>query len=171
MGYIAHLRNQFKLINTFVQTHDYIIWFYHISFLIIKWFFFVKPWAPFTQGCFCQVWLKLTQWFLRRFFNAISKLSPFGKGHDPLFGQTWIPFSQGCFVPSFVEIGQVVLEKMKMWNYRQTDGKKNDRQQAIRKAHLSFQLRWAKIPTPIKLFKLNLWVKVSPKKEPVHLWH
>ena len=69
------------------------------------------------------------------------------------FEQTWIPFTQGCFVPSLVEIGPVVpvvLEKkMKMWKvYRQTDGR-TDRQidagrQVIRKAHLSFQLRWAK---------------------------
>jgi hypothetical protein len=27
--------------------------------------------------------------------------------------------------------------------YRQTDGQTNDGQRAIRKAHLSFQLRWA----------------------------
>ena len=42
-----------------------------------------------------------------------------------------------------VEIAPVVLEKkMKIWKvYRRTD---NDGQQVIRKAHLSFQLRWAK---------------------------
>ena len=66
----------------------------------------------------------------------------------PLFEQTWIPFTQGYFVPSLVEIGPVILEKkMKMWKvYRQTDGRTDDRQQVIRKAHLSFQLRWAKNP-------------------------
>ena len=37
------------------------------------------------------------------------------------FEQTWIPFTQRYFVPSLVEIGPVVLEKMKMWkDYRQT---------------------------------------------------
>ena len=70
------------------------------------------------------------------------------------FEQTWIPFTQGCFVPSLVEIGPVVLEKkMKMWKvYRQTDRQTDGRtdgqtdagRQVIRKAHLSFQLRWAK---------------------------
>ena len=51
------------------------------------------------------------------------------------------PFMWTNFVPSLVEIGPVVLEKMiKLWKvYRQTD-----RWQAIRKAHLCFQLKWAK---------------------------
>ena len=37
-------------------------------------------------------------------------------------------------------------EEMKMWKWRtdrQTDGQTDDRRQVIRKAHLSFQLRWA----------------------------
>ena len=57
------------------------------------------------------------------------------------FELTWIPFTQGCFVPSLVEIGPVVLEKKSKIGkvYRQTD----DGRQAIRKAYLSFQLRWA----------------------------
>ena len=80
--------------------------------------------------------------------------TPLGKGWGPSFEQTWIPSTQGCFVSSLVEIGTVVLEKkMKMWKvYRQTDGRtdgQTDRQtddgrKVIRKAHLSFQLRWAK---------------------------
>ena len=58
---------------------------------------------------------------------------------------------------NLVEIGPVVLEKkMKMWVYRrtdretdreterQTDRQTDDGRQVIRKAHLSFQLRWAK---------------------------
>ena len=58
------------------------------------------------------------------------------------FEQTWFPFTQGCFVPSLVEIGPVDLEKIGNV-YRQTDGQ-TDGRQAIRKAHLSFQLRSAK---------------------------
>ena len=51
------------------------------------------------------------------------------------------PSPKDALLPSLVEIAQVVLEKrMKMWKvYGQMDG-----WQAIRKAHLSFQLRWAK---------------------------
>ena len=78
---------------------------------------------------------------------TISPLSPLGEERGPAFEQTWIPSTQGCFVPSLVEIGQVILEKkLKMWKvYRRTDRQTtDDRQQVIRKAHLSFQLRWAK---------------------------
>ena len=47
--------------------------------------------------------------FCQRVF-VISKLSPLGKGRDPLIKQNRIPFTQGRFVPSLVEIGPVVLE-------------------------------------------------------------
>ena len=60
------------------------------------------------------------------------------------------PYHPRMLVPRLVKIDSVVLEKkMKMWKvYRQTD-RQMDRQtddgrQVIRKAHLSFQLRWAK---------------------------
>ena len=89
-----------------------------------------------------------------QFIFINSRLSPLWEGRGPSFEQTWIPFTQGYFVPSLVEIGPVVLEKkMKMWKVykqtdrrtdRRTDGQRDDGQQVIRKAHLSFQLRWAK---------------------------
>ena len=103
MGHIAHLRKQFKSID----TYDYIIT------LIKRW--------------------KKTFLTLLEFIGSS-------------FEETWIPFTQGCLVPSLVEIGPLVLEKkMKMWEvYRQTDGQTDDGWQVIRKAHLSFQLRWAK---------------------------
>ena len=77
---------------------------------------------------------------------TISLLFPLGKGRGPSFEQTSFPSTQGCFVPSLVEIGPVVLDKKSKIGkvYRQTDGWTDDEQQAIRKAHLSFQLRWAK---------------------------
>ena len=68
---------------------------------------------------------------------------------------------------NLVAIGPVVLEKMIMWKvYRQTDGRKDGRtddgRQVSRKAHLSFQLRWAKNYTleekswlEVKIFKLQ----------------
>ena len=60
----------------------------------------------------------------------------------------WIPFTQGSFVSSLVKTGPVVLgERMKMWKvYNDNNGRQqtDDGRQAIRKAHLSFQLRWAK---------------------------
>ena len=62
----------------------------------------------------------------------------------PSIEQTWIPFIQSWILPTLVEIGLVLLEKkMNIWKvYR---SQTNDGQQAIRKAHLSTQLRWAKI--------------------------
>ena len=47
MDHIAHLRNQFKSINTFVQSYDLERSKHHLIF-IIKWSLFVS----FTQGCF-----------------------------------------------------------------------------------------------------------------------
>ena len=67
--------------------------------------------------------------------------TPFGKGHGPSFEQIWIPYTQGCFVPSLVEIGQMVLENMKMGKvYRRTTGNQ--------KSSLSLKLRWAKLVMP-----------------------
>ena len=49
----------------------------------------------------CQVWLKLTQWFRRRFLNFVNVLSlffnnlPLEKRWSPSFEQIWIPFTQG----------------------------------------------------------------------------
>ena len=83
------------------------------------------------------------------YFHYFVNIS-LGKGQGSPFEETWIPFTQGWFVPSLVEIGPVVLEKkMKMWNVyrrtdRQTDRQTDDGRQVIRKAHLSFQLRWPK---------------------------
>ena len=51
LGHITHLRNQFKSINTFGNSFDYIIMLSWrgkkpiISFLIIDISFFVKPWS------------------------------------------------------------------------------------------------------------------------------
>ena len=77
---------------------------------------------------------------------AFSWLSPLWRGRGPSFEQTWSPFTQGWCVPSLVEFGPAVLEKKsKMWKVnRQTDGRTDNGQKAIRKAHLSLQLRWAK---------------------------
>ena len=131
-----------------------------ISSMYFRYFIIISPWEragpsfdqiwiPITQGCFVPSLVEIGPVVLKKkIFKvcqcifAISLLSHLGKGWGPSFEQTWILITQGCFVPSLVEIGPVVLEKKrKMWKvYRQTD----NGQQAIRKAHLSFQLRWAK---------------------------
>ena len=62
-------------------------------------------------------------WFKRfsNFVYVFSQLFSLGKGCGP----TWLPFIKGCFVSSSVEIGPVVLEKMKSL---QTDGMTDLRQ-------------------------------------------
>ena len=114
---------------------------------------FQQPWIPFTQGCFApslveigSVVLEKKIFEFRQCIFTISLLSPLGEGWCPSFEQTWIPFTQGYFVPSLVEIGPVVLEnKMKMWKVnRWTDRQTDDGVPVIKKAQLSFQLRWAK---------------------------
>ena len=122
-----------------------------------------------TQGCFVPSLVEIGSVVLeKKIFKfcqcifAISLLSPLGKGQGPSFEQIWIPLTQGCFVPRLVEIDPVVQEKMNNVKSLQTDGQTegqtDDGRQVIRKAHLSFQLRWAKINA------LNLyWYKTSWK--------
>ena len=59
----------------------------------------------------CQVWLKLSQWFLiKRVLNFVFYFPL--KRDGPSFKPTWIPFTfQESFVPSLVELDPVALEK------------------------------------------------------------
>ena len=76
MGYIAHLRKQLKSIN----TYDYIItltkrrkkpllslWKLHVNGSSLN---KIESHSP--EDALCQVWLKLAQWFWRRFFNFFN---------------------------------------------------------------------------------------------------
>ena len=75
-----------------------------------------SPWLVVPKKIFTYVSYNFT----------FSILSPLGEGRGPSFGQTRIPSSQWCFVLSLVEIGPVVLEKIKMWKaYRQMDAGQN----------------------------------------------
>ena len=75
-----------------------------------------KTESPSPKDALCQVWLKLAQWFWRRFFYFVNvflrfhNYLPLKKG-GPFIEDTRIPFTIVCFVPSLVEIGSVVLEK------------------------------------------------------------
>ena len=94
MGLIAHLRNHFKSMNTFERSNDYIC--YKIGPVVLdeKIFIFressfaILLLSPNVKRCglsiwtnlnplsprmlFCQVWLKLAQWFWRRRWNVKS---------------------------------------------------------------------------------------------------
>ena len=115
--------------------------------------------------CFC-IW----NWNISRASQNVVILvmiNDIGKVRGPSFEETWVPITRGCFVPSLVKIGPVVLEKKsKIWKvYRQMDrqtDRQTDGRQAIRKAHWSFQLRWAKNTIQIKnqLFCFNVYACV-----------
>ena len=89
MVHIAHLRNAFKSINTFAQSHDYIIrlsWREKSIFpiLITEWSLFVIPWVPFTKDALGQVSLKLAGWFWRRWFLNFANVFSLYCNYYPL---------------------------------------------------------------------------------------
>ena len=138
----------------------YFFYFAIISTLRRAWPFIWTNLIPLHSRLLCAKLVEVGSVVLKKSFKSfqcifiISQLSPLWERCGPSFAKTWIPFTQVCYVPSLVEIGLVVLEKMKIWKvYRRTDGwtdRRKDRQtdngrQVIRKAHWSFQLSWAKI--------------------------
>ena len=123
-----------------------------------------KPESTPSKDALCLVWLKFAHWFSRgrccdyNVFKLFHYYLHIEKGSGPSLEKTWNYFTQGCFVTSLAELDPVVLEKMKMWKvYRQTGGQTTELRQAIRKAKLSFQLRWAKkhwLSVKIRLYKI-----------------
>ena len=100
---------------------------------------------PSSKYALWKVWLKLAQWFWRwsflKFVNVFSLvviISPWKRA--------W-PFESPSPKDAFCQ----VWLKLAQWSWRRrwnceksTDRRTDDRQQAIRKDHLSFQLSWAK---------------------------
>ena len=158
MGHIAHLRKQFKSIN----TYDYIITLIKrrrkktlltlCNSLVLH---LKKLESPSPKDVSCQVWLKLAQWFWRRnFLNFVNVFSQF-RNYLPLeragpsiwtnlnplhprmlcakFGWNWPSGS-----------GEEDENVKSLQTNRRTDRQTDDGRQVIRKAHLSFQLRWSK---------------------------
>ena len=90
-----------------------------------------------------KFWLIVSNFF--NVFMLFQIISPWKRAWPFIWTNLKIPFTQGCFVPSLVEIGPVVLEKMKMWKVTTTTTRATTtdyRQIVNRKAHLSLQLRW-----------------------------
>ena len=126
---------------------------------------FEQTWIPFTKGCFVLSLVEIGLVVLEKkifkifsiYFGYFFIISPW-KRTGPFIWTNLNPFAQGYIVPSFVEIGPVVLEKKSKIGkvYRRTDRQTDDGRKAIRKAHLRFQLRWAKNDVLFDLYTQDL---------------
>ena len=117
-----------------------------------------QTWFHFAKGCFVPSLFEFGPMVLKKnifpchqcFFLNYDYL-PLGKDVTIHLIKIIIPFIWGFFLQSLVEIGPVILKrKLKMRKvYKdekslQTNWQTNDKQQGIRKAHLSLKLRRSK---------------------------
>ena len=107
--------------------------------------------SPSPKDALCQVWLKLAQWFLRfwrrflKFVNVFSLIPyylPLEKGVVLHLKKFESPSPKEALCQIWLQLDQWFLRRK--WKCEKFTDRRTDRQQAIRKAHLSFQLRWAK---------------------------
>ena len=145
MGHIAHLRKQFKSINTYdyiitIKRKNHLLLYENLIFLHLN----LHP------GMHCASLIEISPAVLEKIFKFClcifafviispwKKVGPFIWTHlNPLyprmhcakFGWNWPSGS---------------WEEVENRKSLQTDGQTDDGRQAIRKANLSFQLRWAK---------------------------
>ena len=106
---------------------------------------------PLPKDDLYQVWLKLACWFWRRrFFKNFSVFLlfcyylPLGKGVLLHLNNFESPPPKDDLCQVWLKLDQWFWRRSRKCKSLQTDGRKDDGQRAIRKAHLSFQLRWAK---------------------------
>jgi hypothetical protein len=111
--------------------------------------------SPLPKDDLYQVWLKLACWFWRRRFLKMFSVFLLFCYYLPLKKGNPLHFYNLESLPPKDEMCQVCL-KLAQWLWRRsrkckslqtdrrTDRRTDDGQRAIRIAHLSFQLRWAK---------------------------
>jgi hypothetical protein len=116
---------------------------------------FEKLEFPSPKDNLYQVWLNMACWFWRRRFLKIFSVFLLFRYYLPLEKGYPLRLNKLESPPPKDDLCQVYL-KLVMWFWRrsrkckslqtdgQTDGQTDAGQRAIRKAHLSFQLRWAK---------------------------
>ena len=112
------MRNQFKPINTFAQSYDYIITLIwrgnKRSFLSDNGMFLIyKTLNPLCQRMLCWNWLGGSGegYFISSMNFCYFVITSPWKRTWSFIWINWIPFTQGWLLPSLVEIGPVVLEK------------------------------------------------------------
>ena len=120
MGQIAHLRKQFKSINTYDyiitlnkrrKNQSFTLWEFNCSSFEQTWILFIQWYiVPILDEISPAVLEKKILKFCQCIF-AISLLSPLEKRWGPSLEQTWVIITKRCIVPSLVEISLAVLEK------------------------------------------------------------
>ena len=95
----------------------------------------------YPKDAFCQVWLKLAQWFYRRRFLIFRFFVIFSLEKDMALhlNKFESPLPKNTLYQVWLKLAHWIWKKEENVNSLRIDV-----QQAIRKAHLSFQLRWAK---------------------------
>ena len=119
MGHSAHLRNQFKPINTFAPNYDFIITYQSSLCWELNGPYLWNLESPLPKDALCQVCLKLAQWFSwRRFFLTwviyfvyYVIISPWTKNIALRLNKIKSTLPKNVLCPSLVDIGPVVLEK------------------------------------------------------------
>ena len=123
---------------------------FHIWLMYFHYYIIISPWkrggglhlnkfeSPSPKDALCQVWLKLAQWFLRRRFLNFVNVFPLLHNYLPL-GKVRALYLKKLESPSLRDA------LFQGWNWPSGSGEeeswRTDGPQAIRKAHLSFQLR------------------------------
>ena len=110
--------------------------------------------SPSPKDALCQVWLKLTQWFWRRFLNFVNVFSlfrnylPLEKGGVLHLNKLESPAPKDALCQVWLKLAQCFWRRRwKCENFTKTKTTTmttDNGQILIRKAHLSLQLRWAK---------------------------
>ena len=114
MGQIAHLRKQFKSINTYYFIITLIRRRKNLLSFFWEWndSLFEETWIPFMQWYFAPSLFEIGLLFLRiwlKYFYYFVIISPL-KRTKPFVWTKLNPFIQRCFMPSLVEIGPVLFE-------------------------------------------------------------
>ena len=112
---------------------------------------------PSPKEALCQGWLKLAQWFWRNIFlnfvNVFSRFHnylPLKKGVAVYFNNSEPPSSKATLCQVWLKLAHWFLRRWKCEKF--ADRRADDGQQTFRKAHFSFQLRWAKRTFHLLLF-------------------
>ena len=139
----------------------------------------IKSYSP--KDALCQVWLKLAQLFWRRrFFKFVNLFSLFlnylllEKDGALHLNKLESPSPKDALCQIWFKLAHSSWEEVVNRKSLQTDRQTDDGRKAIRKAHLSFQIWWAKKP----LNWTNLYIKEealrpyrSPEYQRLHLLH